>query len=181
MPTKKTMTTTTTTTTARESIWTRVQKFVSACFTANAGIYAKLLSVTGTVSVQGCLEYLERRISKIPGPYLKDGIDGITDISFDGDRFYWKVGEASFDAFFFDQCLWKSGYFHPKGVDDDNTWEDLTEIEKQMKQDRETLANRAFVVNKLLPAIEKIERKVARDRDELVDRICRDDILPVGC
>ena len=57
----------------------------------------------------------------------------------------------------------------------------LREIERQLKEDKQLLVNRAFVVDRLIPAIDRLEKKAEYERSSIIDRLCREDILPTGC
>lgn len=164
-----------------DSVWDRVRKFVQAAILENARIYRGLLEATGQLSVGMAFQRLANRINDIPEDIRKTGIDGISGLEANSDGvFYFEYKGVGRRVPFREDSGWRTGYIKvPDGVESDIYA--LRDIEKQLNEDKEILEQRAFVVDRVIPAIGHLELRVADERARIVERLRRDDILPIGC
>lgn len=165
-----------------ESVWNRVREFMQAAILENARIYSNLLERTGMISAKEAFRRIVERLKAVPNDMKESGVDGISKIwcNTDGEfRFVYDGQEI--DVAFFSDSGWRTGYVDVSPDDAENDVFKLREIERQLKEDKQLLANRAFVVDRLIPAIGKLERKADYERSSIIERLRRDDILPTGC
>lgn len=165
-----------------ESVWDRVRKFMQAAILENSRIYSRLLELTGAVSVEGAFRKVVERLKAVPNDMKESGVDGISKIWCNtAGEFRFAYGEQDINVAFFSDSGWRTGYVDVSPDDAKNDVFKLREIERQLKEDKQLLANRAFVVDRLIPAIDKLEKKAEYERSSIIERLRRDDILPVGC
>ena len=165
-----------------DSVWDRVRKFMQAAILENARIYSRLLEQTGMTSVGGAFCRVVERLKAIPNDMKESGVDGISKIWCNTDgEFRFAYGGQDIEVGFRSDPGWRTGYVDVSPDDAKNDILKLREIERQLKDDKQLLVNRAFVVDRLIPAIDKLEKKAEYERSSIIDRLCRDDILPIGC
>lgn len=165
-----------------ESVWDRVRKFMQAAILENSRIYSRLLELTGTVSVEGAFRRVVERLKAVPNDMKESGVDGISKIWCNtAGEFRFTYGEQDINVAFLSDSGWRTGYVDVSPADAANDIFKLRDIERQLKEDKQLLANRAFVVDRLIPAIDKLEKKAEYERSSIIERLRRDDILPVGC
>ena len=165
-----------------ESVWDRVRKFMQAAILENARIYSRLLEQTGMTSVKGAFCRVVERLKAVPNDMKESGVDGISKIWCNTDgEFKFTYNDQEINVAFFSDSGWRTGYIDVSPDDAKNDILKLREIERQLKEDKQLLVNRAFVVDRLIPAIDRLEKKAEYERSSIIDRLCREDILPTGC
>jgi hypothetical protein len=133
-------------------------------------------------SVKGAFCRVVERLKAVPNDMKESGVDGISKIWCNTDgEFKFAYNDQEINVAFFSDSGWRTGYIDVSPDDAKNDILKLREIERQLKEDKQLLVNRAFVVDRLIPAIDRLEKKAEYERSSIIDRLCREDILPTGC